>query len=70
MMLVPPSEETDLDELEAMVDWGHLLGKRGTTTTQLTPSGKSVMQEKIREMGEYLEAIGRIFDLKPGLNHA
>ncbi len=41
LMLTPPSEEADLDHLEAMVDWGYLLGKRGTTTTQLTPSGKA-----------------------------
>ena len=24
-----------------MVDWEHLAGKRGVTTTQLTPSGKA-----------------------------
>ncbi len=41
LMLSPPSEEVDLEQLESLVDWGHLQGKRGTTTTQLTPSGKA-----------------------------
>ncbi len=41
LMLAPPSEDVDVDQLEALVDWGHLQGKRGVTTTQLTPSGKA-----------------------------
>ena len=42
LILTPPSqEEENLDHLEAMVDWSYLEGKRGVTTTQLTPSGKA-----------------------------
>lgn len=41
LMLTPPSEELELDRLESMVDWEHLMGKMGVTTTQLTPSGKA-----------------------------
>ena len=43
MMLSPPVGE-ELDELgrrESLVDWGHLMGQQGTTTTPLTPSGKA-----------------------------
>jgi membrane-bound ClpP family serine protease len=41
LMLIPPSQEVDLDRLESIVDWRYLLGKRGVATTQLTPSGKA-----------------------------
>jgi membrane-bound ClpP family serine protease len=41
LMLVPPSEEIDLERAESLVDWRHLIGKQGVTTTQLTPSGKA-----------------------------
>ncbi len=41
LMLVPPSDEVDLEAVESIVDWRHLQGKRGVTTTQLTPSGKA-----------------------------
>ena len=41
LILTPPSQEEDLDRLEALVDWSYLEGKRGVTTTQLTPSGKA-----------------------------
>jgi membrane-bound ClpP family serine protease len=41
LTLVPPSEELDLDRAESLVDWRHLQGKQGLTTTQLTPSGKA-----------------------------
>ncbi len=41
VMLPSPAEELDLDRAEALVDWDYLEGKRGVTTTQLTPSGKA-----------------------------
>ena len=43
VMLAPPEGE-ELDELqqrEAIVEWEYLRGKRGTTTTKLTPAGKA-----------------------------
>jgi membrane-bound ClpP family serine protease len=43
MMLAPPEGE-QLDELsqrESLVNWVHLQGKRGVTTTRLSPSGKA-----------------------------
>jgi membrane-bound ClpP family serine protease len=43
VLLSPPAEE-DLQELrrrEALVDYTHLIGQRGVTTTQLTPCGKA-----------------------------
>lgn len=43
MMLAPP-DASDLEEIrrrENLVDWNYLQGKRGTTTTRLTPAGKA-----------------------------
>ncbi|MBM4093986.1 MAG: hypothetical protein FJ276_31955, partial [Planctomycetes bacterium] len=35
------TEQEGLERKEAVVDWSYLEGKRGVTTTQLTPSGKA-----------------------------
>jgi membrane-bound ClpP family serine protease len=40
LMLDQPDEE-ELEERELLADYRHLLGKRGQTLTQLTPSGKA-----------------------------
>jgi membrane-bound serine protease (ClpP class) len=48
LILTPPSqEEEDLDRREALVDWSFLEGKRGITTTQLTPSGKARFGDEV-----------------------
>jgi len=36
----------------------------------LTPKGDSVVAEKLRELGEYIESLQRIIEPKPGLNYA
>ncbi len=43
VMLPVPDEKrrAEIDHRERLVDYEHLMGKRGTTTTQLTPSGKA-----------------------------
>ncbi len=43
MRLEPPSgdELADISQREFVVDFSHLLGQQGVTTTQLTPSGKA-----------------------------
>jgi len=43
VMLAPPNEEElqDVSRREALADYAHLKGKRGTAATQLTPSGKA-----------------------------
>ena len=43
VVLAPPEGEEleDLGRRESLVDWEHLLGQHGVTTTQLTPSGKA-----------------------------
>ena len=49
MLLQPPDQE-QLEEItrrEALVAWGHLAGKRGVTTTQLTPSGKARFGDEV-----------------------
>ena len=43
-MLLEPPTDAELQEArqrESLVSWEHLRGKRGVTTTQLTPSGKA-----------------------------
>jgi membrane-bound ClpP family serine protease len=49
LMLSPPDEDQreDLERREAMVDYLHLVGKRGRTTTQLTPSGKARFGDEV-----------------------
>jgi hypothetical protein len=49
LMLAPPAGN-DLAERtrrEALVDWHHLIGQHGTTTTPLTPSGKARFGEEL-----------------------
>jgi membrane-bound serine protease (ClpP class) len=49
MLLQPPDGEQleELQRREALVAWGHLSGKRGLTTTQLTPSGKARFGDEV-----------------------
>ena len=49
MLLQPPEGEQleDIQRREALVAWGHLSGKRGITTTQLTPSGKARFGDEV-----------------------
>lgn len=37
---------------------------------KLTPHGMTVVEEKIKEMAEFIESLQRIIELKPGMNHA
>lgn len=43
LLLEPPSGDAALElrQRESLVDWAHLTGKTGVTTTRLTPSGKA-----------------------------
>jgi DNA-binding PadR family transcriptional regulator len=36
----------------------------------LTPKGNSLVEERIREMVEFIESLQKIIELKPGLNYA
>lgn len=36
----------------------------------LTSKGDSLVEEKIREMAEFIESLQKIIELKPGLNYA
>ncbi|MFV1967236.1 MAG: nodulation protein NfeD [Pirellulaceae bacterium] len=61
LMLASPDEEQreDLSRREAMVDYLHLVGKRGRTTTQLTPSGKAQFGDEVVDVisdGEVIRA--------------
>ena len=49
LMLTSP-DETDIEELdhrESLVDWTHLQGKQGVTTTRLVPAGKARFGDEI-----------------------
>jgi membrane-bound ClpP family serine protease len=51
-------ELADLVDREAVADFGHLIGARGTTTTQLTPSGKARFGNELLDViadGEVIE---------------
>jgi membrane-bound ClpP family serine protease len=61
LMLSPPDEELrdDLVRRESLVNYLHLIGKRGRTTTQLTPSGKAAFGDELVDVisdGEMIEA--------------
>ena len=47
--IVPPADEQldELEQRESLVSWNHLHGKRGETTTQLTPSGKARFGDEV-----------------------
>ena len=47
MRLIDDDEVEELDERESLVDWHYLTGKRGVTTTQLTPSGKAKFGDEV-----------------------
>ncbi len=48
MLRAPDDDEVEeMDESESLVDWQYLSGKRGVTTTQLTPSGKANFGDEV-----------------------
>jgi membrane-bound serine protease (ClpP class) len=61
MMLEPPSgaELEHISQRESLVSFGYLLGMQGTTTTQLTPSGKARFDGKQIDVIADGEVIGR-----------
>ncbi len=52
VMLMPPDEdEAEVRaRREALVDYGHLIGREGTTRTQLTPSGKAMFGDELLDV--------------------
>jgi membrane-bound ClpP family serine protease len=65
-MLAPPEGNAleDLNKRETLVDWNHLTGKRGRTTTQLTPSGKALFGDELVDVicdGEVIPAGTDVF---------
>ena len=61
MMLEPPAgdEAEGIRRREALVDFHDLVGTRGTTTTQLTPSGKARFGDVLVDVIADGEVIGR-----------
>ena len=60
MILKPPREEELEQQLvrEQLVQWAHLAGKRGVTTTALFPSGKAIFGDEMVDVvsaGEMIE---------------
>jgi membrane-bound serine protease (ClpP class) len=59
VVLEPPNEEeaASIRQREALVDYSSLLGTRGTTTTQLVPSGKALIANRLVDVmtdGEFI----------------
>jgi len=60
MMLTTDDDEwEERQERELLADYRHLLGKRGRTTTQLTPSGKARFGDDIVDVICHGEAVSR-----------
>jgi membrane-bound serine protease (ClpP class) len=60
MVLKPPSsaELEHLSQREALVDFEHLLGRTGVTTTQLVPAGKARFDGQfvdVSSTGEFID---------------
>lgn len=58
-VLSPASEARDAIRHEALVDYDDLLGSHGTTTTQLTPSGKARFADRMVDVIADCEAVER-----------
>lgn len=73
MILTPPSDDTEeLNERESLVHWAHLKGKRGVTTTQLTPSGKARIGDDVIDVisdGELIPKGSPVFVAEVHGNH-
>lgn len=64
MMLEPPLEDNEeLQQRESLVHWEHLTGKRGVTTTQLTPSGKARFGDDVLDVISDGEVIAKGSDV-------
>ena len=60
MVLAPPSHDEleHLSHRESMVDFAHLLGREGVTTTQLVPAGKARFEGQfvdVKSAGEFVD---------------
>jgi membrane-bound serine protease (ClpP class) len=61
MILKPPQDEELEERLsrEQLVQWAHLAGKRGTTTTALFPSGKALFGDELVDVASSGEMIAK-----------
>lgn len=61
LMLAPPAQDEleSLNARESLVSWSHLTGKRGITTTKLTPSGKARIGDDLVNVISHGEAIAK-----------
>jgi membrane-bound ClpP family serine protease len=60
MLLAPPSSDEieHISQREALVDFSHLLGREGVTTTQLVPAGKARFDNQfvdVSSRGEFID---------------
>ena len=55
----PPEERIELDHRETIVDYSHLVGKGGTATTDLRPSGKARIGDELIDVIAEAEPIDR-----------
>ncbi len=74
MMLEPPGgdEPEKISHQESLVHWAHLQGKRGVTTTQLTPSGKARFGDQVVDVisdGELIPRGAAIYVAEVRGNH-
>jgi membrane-bound ClpP family serine protease len=65
MVLSPPEgeEAEERRRREALVEYSELVGQKGTTTTQLTPSGKAMFDDELLDVITDGEVIDRGIDV-------
>ena len=70
VMLEPPANDSDgfegSKDRDSMVDWGHLVGRRGSAITNLVPAGKAkiagqlidvISDGRLIEKGQHIEVM-------------
>jgi PadR family transcriptional regulator, regulatory protein PadR len=59
-----------LEQDGSLITSKEMINNRLRVYYALTPKGRSLVAEKIKELNEFIESLQRIADLKPGLSHA
>ncbi len=59
-----------LEKEKALITTTEIRNSRTRIYYALTPEGQSMVEEKIRELKEFMESLQLIINAKPGLSHA
>jgi DNA-binding PadR family transcriptional regulator len=59
-----------LESEKMLVTASEIFNNRMRVYYSLTPKGHSLVEEKVRELNEFIESLKKIIELKPGLRYA